>query len=53
MRSSTVILIVIIVLALGIIIGYLILPSLVQSTEGIGGNVFGSSPGVSPPTLPP
>jgi len=52
MKTSIIILI-IIVLVIGILIGYLILPTLVQSAGGIGENVFGSSPGVSPPPMPP
>ncbi len=53
MKTSTII-IIIVVLAIGILIGYIILPILFESAgAGIGENVFGSSPGVSPPSMPP
>lgn len=53
MKTNTIILIIVIFLVIGILIGYLVLPSIVQSAGGIGENVFGSSSGVEPPPMPP
>jgi len=52
MKTTIIILIIIIFLVIGIVIGYLLLPSIIQSAGGIGEGVFGSSPGVEPPLMP-
>ena len=49
--DKKIIILIIVILVIGIIIGYFILPILTQPI-GIGEEVFGSSSGISPPTLP-
>jgi flagellar basal body-associated protein FliL len=51
MNKNTIILI-IVLLVLGILIGYFVLPILVKSAATTGENVFGSSSGISPPAMP-
>jgi flagellar basal body-associated protein FliL len=49
--NNKIIILIIVILVIGIIIGYFLLPVLSQSA-GIGQEVFGNSSGVSPPSLP-
>jgi hypothetical protein len=49
-KDTTVLIIVVIVI--GILIGYFVLPILVKSATTTGQGVFGSSSGITPPTLP-
>jgi len=51
MNKNTIILL-ITLLVIGILIGYFILPVLIKSFTATGQGVFGSSSGISPPTLP-
>ncbi len=51
MNKNTIILI-IVVLVIGVLIGYFVLPILVKSAATTGENVFGSSSGITPPTMP-
>lgn len=51
MNKDTIVLIVAF-LVIGILIGYFVLPSLVKSFTTTGQNVFGSSSGITPPTMP-
>ena len=49
--DKKIIIMIVIILIVGIIIGYFVLPLLAQPA-GIGEEVFSSSGGVSPPALP-
>ena len=49
--DKKIIILIVIILIVGIVIGYFVLPLLAQPS-GIGEEVFGTSSGVSPPALP-
>jgi type IV secretory pathway TrbL component len=51
--SKAIIVLIMIVLAIGILVGYFVLPMILkQSTAGLGESVFGTARGISPPPLP-
>jgi flagellar basal body-associated protein FliL len=50
--NKNIIILIIVLLVIGILIGYFLLPVLVKSLTTTGGNVFGSSSGMTPPTMP-
>lgn len=52
MNKNMIILLVIIVLVTGIILGYFLLPTLMNASVGVGQEVFGKSASTSPPALP-
>jgi flagellar basal body-associated protein FliL len=52
MNKKMIIAIILIVLVVGIVVGYFLLPTLMQTTGGAGQEVFGNPGSVSPPALP-
>jgi len=51
MNKNMLIILIVVILLIGILIGFFVLPILTQPT-GVGEGVFGSATGVSPPSMP-
>ena len=52
MNKKMIIALVVIVLIVGIVVGYFLLPYIMQASGGVGEEVFGNPGTVSPPALP-